>query len=243
MYYLYKKIFLIDSTLFAYKSYYVINYKKRIKNFYKSFYIFIKMIYLRYIKIFPNYIIFIFDNKIKNNYRKKIFSNYKSNRKKCSKNFLLYLNYIKNKLNNLNINIISIPNIESDDVINNIIIKLNKLYKYINIYILSYDKDFIQLISKNVYLYSHINRIINIKNIYKYYGLYPYLLKDFLVLCGDKSDNIPGIKGIGKKTALKLLHNIGDIYSIYNNLNKLLYIGINKNIIQNLKNNFNNIRI
>lgn len=240
---MYKKVFIIDSTLFAYKSYYVINYKKNKKNLRKSFNIFIRMIYYRYIRIYPKYIIFVFDNKDKLNYRKKIFNEYKLNRKKCSKNFLLYIKYIKNKLRKLNIKIICIPKIESDDTINNIILTLNKIFKYIKIYILSYDKDFVQLVSNNIYLYSSINKILNTKKIYKNYGIYPYMMKDFLVLCGDKSDNIPGIKGIGTKIALKLLNKIGDIYYIYNNLNKLINLGFNKNIINNLKKNYYNIRI
>lgn len=239
----YEKVFIIDSTLFAYKSYYVINYKKKIKNLKKSFNVFIKMIYFRYLKIFPNYIIFVFDDKNKNNYRKKIFHKYKSNRKKCSKNFLLYINYIINKLKKFNIKFICLQKFECDDVISYIIKKLNKLFKFINIYILSYDKDYIQLISNNVFLYTSINKIFNTKNVYKKYGIYPYMLKDFLVLCGDKSDNIPGIKGIGNKIALKILRNIGDIYNIYSNIEKLYNLGIKSKIIDNLKNNYKNIRI
>ncbi len=237
----YKKVFLIDCTLYAYKSYYIINYRKKNKNFIKSFNIFIKMIYLKYIKIYPEYVFFIFDNNNRSNYRKKIFSKYKSNRKECSKSFLKYILFLKKRLSKFNIKIISKSDIESDDIINYITCKLNKLFKYIYIYILSYDKDFIQLISHNIFIYS--NNIINNKNVYENYGLYPYLLKDYLVLCGDKSDNIPGIKGIGKKTALKILNKFGDIYNIYNNLDKLFKTGININIINNLKNNFHNIRI
>lgn len=240
---LHKKIFIIDSTLFAYKSYYVINYKKKNKDLKKSFKVFIRMIYFRYLKILPKYIIFVFDNKKKKNYRKNIFYKYKSNRKKCSKNFLLYLKYILNKLKKFNIKFICIPEVECDDVINNIIKILNKLFKFIYIYILSYDKDYIQLISNNVFLYTSINEILNIKNIHKKYGIYPYMLKDFLVLCGDRSDNIPGIKGIGNKIALKILNNIGDIYNIYNDIKKLNNLGIRYNIIKNIKKNYKNIRI
>lgn len=238
---MYKSVFLIDCTLFAYKSYYIINYKNKVKNFSKSFNIFINMIYFRYIKVYPKYIFFIFDNKNKLNYRNIIFDKYKSNRKRYSKNFSKYIIFLKNRLSLFNLKIISISNIEGDDVINYIACKLNKLFKYINIYILSYDKDFIQLVNNNIFIYSF--SILNINNIYKNYGFYPYLLKDYLVLCGDRSDNIPGIKGIGNKIALKILNNFGDIYNIYNNINKLFKIGININVINNLKKNFYNIRI
>ncbi len=201
------------------------------------------MIYVRFNYIKPNYIIFIFDNNNNNNYRKNIFKLYKSNRKKPSKNFLLYIKLIKEKLKLLNIKIICIKNIETDDIIYNIIKKLNNYYKYILIYILSYDKDFIQLINDKIFLYTYINKIWNINNIYKKYGVYPYLIKDLFVLLGDRSDNIPGIRGIGIKTGVKIINIVGDIYNLYNKLNILLLNGININIINNIKNNFYNIRI
>lgn len=241
--YLKKKIFLVDTNLFIYKSFYCLNNKyKKIVNFKKSLNILINMIFIRYKKIIPNYIFFVFDDT-KYNYRKILFNKYKSNRNKIENELKLYFLYVKNKLKNNNIKIIYKINTECDDVISTLVNKLNKIFIYNEIYILSYDKDFIQLVDNNVFLFKDLNNIFNKKKIYNKYGFYPYLLKDFLVLYGDKSDNIPGINGIGYKKALLILNNLGGIYNIFNSISKLKNIGINNKIINNLINNFYNIRL
>lgn len=103
----------------------------------------------------------------------------------------------------------------------------------------------LQLVKKNIYVLVKKNLLFDKNKIFKKYGIYPNLFKDMLILCGDKSDNIPGIKGIGIKTASLLLKNIGNIKNIYKNLNKIKKLKIKNylNIIKNLKFNHNNIII
>lgn len=204
------------------------------------------MIFSKYKFCKPNYLIFIFDYD-RNNFRKKIYKKYKSNRKKISKELILYILNIKKFLKVLNINFFCLPNVEGDDVIGSLIFKIKKLFfkkKYL-IYILSYDKDFLQLVNNNVYLFISYKNILDPKFIFKKYGIYPNLIKDFLVLCGDKSDNIPGIKGIGIKKAIFLIKKIGNIKSIYKNLHKIkdLKISNYSNIINNLKYNRKKIKL
>ncbi len=238
--------FLIDATLYAYKSFYIINYKKKKINFKKSFLVFWKMIFSKYKFCKPNYLLLIFDYD-RNNFRKKIYKEYKSNRKKISRELVLYISSIKSFLKILNINYFCLPDVEGDDVIGSLIKKISNLYsknKYL-IYILSYDKDFLQLVNNNVYLFISYKNILNPKYTFEKYGVYPNFIKDFLVLCGDKSDNIPGIKGIGKKKAILLINEIGNIESIYRNLYKIKCLKINnyKNIINNLEYNRKKIKL
>lgn len=203
------------------------------------------MIFFKYKFFKPKYIIFAFDHKYKN-FKKNIYCKYKSNRKTKSKNLLIYINNIYNFFKKKKIKTIRIPSIECDDIIGSIIFKIKEKYKNIKyIYILSYDKDFTQLIKKNIYLFIDKNNILDSNKVKKKYGTYPNLIKDLLTLCGDKSDNIPGIKGIGKKTAIKLINNIGNINNIYKNIYKikLLKIKNSNNIIKNLFKNINNIYI
>ncbi len=203
------------------------------------------MIYSRFKIYKPNYIIFVFDYD-RNNFRNKIYPYYKSNRKKIPSNLVKYILFIKRKLILWNIKILSIPNVEGDDVIASFINKIKKTNKnkYI-FYILSYDKDFLQLVNKNIYLIISSKIYFSVKKFFNKYKIYPSLIKDLLALCGDKSDNIPGIKGIGIKTALILLNKIGNIKKIYKNLNKIKKLKIkNKSkIIKNLKENYKNILI
>lgn len=201
------------------------------------------MILNKYYFLKPKYIIFIFDYNRKN-FRNKICNNYKKNRKKISLHLLKYILLIKKEFNKWGINYYSIPYVEGDDVIGTLIKNFINKEKY-KIYILSYDKDLLQLISKNIYMFVTKKIIFNKKKVFKKYGIYPNLFKDMLILCGDKSDNIPGIKGIGVKTASLLLNNIGNIYNIYKNLDKIKKLKIKNylNIIKNLKDNHTNINI
>lgn len=200
------------------------------------------MIYSKYKIYKPSYIVFIFDFS-RNNFRKKIYSKYKSNRKEMPLNLVNYISFIKEKLILWNIKILSIPNMEGDDVIASFIKKIDKLYnkKYI-FYILSYDKDFLQLVNKNIFLIQNTKFFFFIKNFFLKNNIYYNLIIDLLVLCGDKSDNIPGIKGIGIKTALILIKKIGSIKYIYKNLDLIKKLNIKnyniiiKNLIKNKKN-------
>ncbi len=203
------------------------------------------MIFSRFIIYKPNYLILIFDYNRKN-FRNDIYKKYKINRKIISTNLLKYIKFVKKKLFIWNIKYFNIPNVEGDDVISSLIYKyLNNFKKKNIIYILSYDKDLLQLISSNVFLLVRSDILFNKKLVFIKYGIYPKLLVDFLSLCGDKSDNIPGIKGIGIKTASILLNKIGKISKIYKNLKKIKLINIknSNNIIKNLKLNINNIKI
>lgn len=242
-----KTFFLIDATLYAYKSYYIINYKKKNINFKKSFLVFWNMIFSKYKFCKPNYLLFVFDYD-RNNFRKKICKKYKSNRKKIPKELLLYISNIKFFFNVFGIKYFSYPNVEGDDVIGSLICKINSFFlnkKDYLIYILSYDKDFLQLVNNNVYLFVSFKEIFDPKLIYKKYGVYPNSIIDLLVLCGDKSDNIPGIKGIGFKKAPILINNIGNIKEIYKNLFKIKNLKIRNyiNIVKNLKLNINKINL
>lgn len=184
-------------------------------------YVFFGMIYRKYINLKPNYIIFISDYS-KENFRNKIYKNYKANRKLIDDNLNTYIICVKKFFKKLNLNIITLKNFEADDLISSYISKIKNFFKKnYTIYILSNDKDFTQLVNKNVFLIIKKDNILDIKEVQKKYGVLPYLIKDLLTLKGDKSDNIPGIKGIGSKNIINILNNIGNIKKIYKNLNKI----------------------
>lgn len=233
--------FLIDAHSYIYKSFYVINYLcyGREINYRKSLYIFFNMIYSRYIYLNPNFIFFVFDSKC--NFRKKIYTYYKSNRKKISVHLLQYIKIIKCFLKRIGIDIIYLKGFEADDIIGSLIFKIKNHFKKTVIYIISYDKDFTQLVNNDIFLIANKNNIINIIDVKKIYGVYPYLIKDFFALKGDRSDNIPGIKGLNTKDILIILNNLGNIFYIYKNLNNLKYLNIKNstNIYLTLKENKN----
>ncbi|WGH26595.1 MAG: DNA polymerase I [Candidatus Shikimatogenerans bostrichidophilus] len=210
-----KRFYIIDIYIYIYKYYFY--YKK----FFKKNYIIIGFLnfFLNFlIKEKPTYIIIIFDTKLKYNYKKVFFINYKLNRKKIPKQIIFFIPKIKKILKKLNIPYFYLKNYEADDVIGSIV-KKNEKKGFIN-YIITEDKDFYQLISNKTFIINNKKKkCINIKFILKKYNIKninQYI--DIISLIGDKSDNIPGIPNVGIKTANFLLKKYYNIENIFKNL-------------------------
>lgn len=232
---------LIDGNYCLYQSYYsLLNLKTNTGFPTNTIYGFINIINKLIKKIKPKTIIIIFDTPTKN-FRHKLYKNYKKNRKPMPENLQIQIQPLQKILFFMGIPVLSIKNVEADDIIGTISVKLIKKYKKILIY--SADKDFIQLINENVHIIpGDIKIFLTDKEIYQKYGIFPNSMADFLSLVGDKSDNIPGVKGIGEKTAAYLLKKFNSLEEIYNNLDILHQISIKgiTRIIQLLIKNKNN---
>ncbi|VFP81179.1 DNA polymerase I [Buchnera aphidicola (Cinara kochiana kochiana)] len=199
-----------------------------------------------YIKIFnkltkifnPKKIITIFDTPTQN-FRHKLYTQYKNNRPPIPENLKKQIQPLQEIIRALGIPIVSINNIEADDIIGTLSKQFSKKKYYVLIY--SADKDLIQLINKQVSIIpgNFKKEILNKNNVYKKYGISPTSIADFLSLVGDSSDNIPGVPGIGKKTAMILLKHFVSIKDIYNNIEKIYDLPIKniKNITNKLKEN------
>lgn len=229
-----KNFLIIDGNFCLYKNYYSIPILTNKKGEYtNAIYGFIKTINQLIKKLNLNNIIITFDSS-KNTFRHKLYKFYKKNRKSMPINLFKQIKPLQKILLNMGIPIFQIKNIEADDIIGTLTKNLKKYN--IKIFIYSSDKDMIQLIQKNVFLIKK-NNIINEQYIYEKYGFYPKLMLDFLSLTGDISDNIPGVKGIGKKTATILLKKFNSIEEIYKNIKDIEYMSIHnkKKIIHCLK--------
>jgi len=165
----------------------------------------------------PTRTIIVFDGKGGSNRRRKIFPQYKMGRKMSYRlnrahNFLTreeeqqmmirQLNRVVEYLECLPVSIMNIENCEADDVIG----YLSKhIYKNNKTTIVSTDKDFLQLVDKNTQLYSPTKKkMYDEEKVFEEYGIYPKNFLLFRMFDGDKSDGIPGVNGIGKKTLIKL---------------------------------------
>ncbi|XBT18748.1 MAG: 5'-3' exonuclease H3TH domain-containing protein [Candidatus Shikimatogenerans sp. Tcar] len=222
-----KRIFLVDILGILYKLYFI--YNDNIFIYFKNY---IKNIIINYN---PNLLIFIFDTRLKYNYKKKKYFFYKNNRKK---NIFLKKNIKKIYLllNKYNIYYIYKKGYEADDIIS-LFVKYFKKKKYI-IYIISNDKDFYQLLDYNIFICNYNGKIID-----KYYILNIYNIKsikkilDINILIGDYSDNIYGFNKIGFKKSIYFINK-------YKNLNNILKIkNINNFLIKSIINNKNKIFI
>lgn len=176
----------------------------------------------------PKYVAIAFDSKEKT-FRHKFDVSYKAGRPETPENFIVDIKNLQKVLEILNLFTITMPGYEADDILGTLATEAsNKGYR---VKILSGDKDTFQLISdeQNIsVLYlgrSGVNsssekgytEIIS-KTVIERLGIASFQVVDYKALCGDKSDNIPGVKGIGEKTAVKLLTEYKTIESIYENI-------------------------
>lgn len=160
-----------------------------------------------------------FDAKGKN-FRHIIYPEYKIQREKMPNEMINQKPILDSILQKLDIPILEIEGVEADDIIASLIKKYK--HKNFNFYIISKDKDLMQLVDDNVFVFDISKDIVyNKQEVEKKFGIPPNKIIDLLSLIGDKSDNIPGIQGIGPKTAINLIKEFGDIDKILQNNEKL----------------------
>jgi DNA polymerase-1 len=154
-------------------------------------------------------------------FRKKLFNEYKANRTPAPPDLYTQLNLLKSLLNDIHINYCEKEGFEADDIIGTIA----KTFENVNcdIIIFSADRDLLQLIDTNIKMCVPMTvgkkRYIDTydkKKIFETFGVDPISLIDIKALMGDKSDNIPGLKGIGKKNALRIVQKYGSINNALN---------------------------
>ncbi|KLO21748.1 MULTISPECIES: DNA polymerase I [unclassified Marinitoga] len=165
-------------------------------------------------------IIFVMDKKT-TTYRHKLLESYKANRPETPKIFKDQIPYILEIVNALGIKTIAEEGYEADDVIATLALNGQKIFN--QIYVLSSDKDLMQLVNDKIKMLRIGRGITDIREydvnkVYEKYGFGPEKIQDFLALTGDAVDNIPGVKGIGEKTATKLIKEFGSLEEIYKNV-------------------------
>lgn len=161
-------------------------------------------------------IIIIFDAKGKNR-RHEMFESYKATRQAMPEDLIIQLNILKEMLPFTGYSIYCVEGYEADDVINTLSQTINN-----RVWIVTKDKDLHQLVNDKVQIYDYQkDEVIDREKVYEKFGLYPESIPDMLALMGDTSDNIPGIAGIGPKTAKTLLDEYKNLDNIFENAENL----------------------
>jgi len=182
----------------------------------------------------PDYFACAFDSKEKT-FRHKIFPDYKATRKPMPEEMQEQLPHLWELLEAMNIPILKKPGVEADDIIGTLAIAAEK--DGIDTYIVSGDKDFMQLINEHIRLYSPGTRkspgpiLYSPEKVYEKWGVYPEKIVDLLGLMGDSSDNVPGVAGVGEKTAVKLIREYGSLEGALENAHQVS----NKRVQKGLK--------
>ena len=167
----------------------------------------------------PSHIAVVFDAKGKT-FRDELFEQYKSHRPPMPDELRSQIQPLHAIIKALGIPLISVEGVEADDVIGTLAVQAAKEGKHV--LISTGDKDMAQLVNDHIMLINTMNNtLLDREGVIEKYGIPPELVIDWLALQGDSSDNIPGVKGVGEKTALALLLGIGSIKTIYENLDKV----------------------
>ena len=222
-----KKLFLIDAYALIFRAYYafiknpVVNSKgfetSAILGFFNSIFD-IKR------REKPDYLSVVFD-KGGSADRSAIYSEYKSNRSATPEVILNSVPYIYNILNGLGITTLDLEGYEADDIIGTVAKNAEK--NVFEVYMVTPDKDFAQLVTENIFLYKPARfgnsiEIMGVDEVNKKFEIdAPVKVIDYLGMMGDSVDNIPGIPGVGDKTAKKFIKDYGSIEGLYENTHEL----------------------
>lgn len=167
----------------------------------------------------PDYVAVVFDAKGKT-FRDDIYPEYKANRPPMPDELRDQIEPLHKIIKAMGFPMIVESGVEADDVIGTLAMQADKEgYKTI---ISTGDKDMAQLVTENVTLINTMNNsIMDIPGVSEKFGVPPELIIDYLALKGDKVDNIPGVPGVGDKSAVAMLNGIGGVNEIYDNLDKI----------------------
>lgn len=217
-----KRLIVIDSNSLIHRAYHALppltTKKGELVNAVYGF----LLVFFRAIREFhPAFVVAVFDFPAPT-FRHKKFKKYKAKRPRAPEELYHQIPLTKEILKDFNVSIFEKKGFEADDIIGTISFLAPKKQSFpeIETIVLSGDSDVLQLINKNTKVYN-LRRGVKDTVLYdesvikEKYGILPFQLLDFKALKGDPSDNIPGVTGIGEKTALKLIKEFGDLENLY----------------------------
>lgn len=234
-----KTLFVIDGSSYAYRSYYAI---RRLSNSRgtptNAVFGFAKTLRKLIADFSPDYLVVAFDAPGPT-FRHEKYEEYKSERKPMPDDLAIQMPLIKQLISAFRIPVTEMQGFEGDDIMGTFAVQGKTAG--LEVYLVTGDKDMFQLVNDDVrILHTHRdNKIYSEKEVREEFGVEPRLFVDVLALAGDSSDNIPGVPGVGEKTALSLVREFGHLESVLSNID-----GISgEKRRQNLRNHAHTARI
>ncbi len=215
-------IFVIDGSSYLYRAYFSTQREfissKGLPT--RAIYVITNMILKILREKAPEYLVVAWDAKGPT-FRHKLYEEYKANRPPMPEDLQIQVPYIRKIIDALGIKQMELEGYEADDIMAAISRRFGE-EKDVEVVLVTGDKDMKQLVSENVILWDPMrDKITDLEGFKREFGISPRQFTDILALTGDTSDNIPGIPGIGPKTALKLIKQFGTIENLIQNLNEL----------------------
>lgn len=234
------RLFLIDGSALAYRSYFafirnpLINSKGENTS---AVFGFTRTLLDLLTQEKPEYIAVAFDTA-EPTFRHERFVDYKATRQKMPDELSDQWHRLKDVTDGLGVTLIEVPGFEADDVMGTLAKQAERAG--LETYLVTADKDLMQLVSPQVKIYSlrkvdNRQEILDAAGVQLKFGVPPERVIDMLALMGDSSDNIPGVRGIGEKTAVKLIQDYGDLETVLARAAEIKPKGVADKILANVE--------
>ncbi len=211
-------IYLIDASVFVFRAYYTIPADMQAPDGtpINALYGFCRFLGDILERQKPEYIAVAFDESLSTSFRNEIYPDYKGNRDPAPEDLKVQFALCRQAAALLGLSVFSSPRYEADDIIGKLSVFMRAAGNASTI--VSRDKDLTQLIKPGDKFWDLKKAPLEYSQIKEYFGVHPEAIADFLALTGDAVDNIPGIPGVGKKTATALLESFSSLDDIYANI-------------------------
>ncbi len=213
-------LYLIDGNSYVYRAYFAIKGLSTSKGIpTNAVYGFTNMLLKIIREKKPDAIAVSFDSPVPTE-RHRIFEEYKAHRPEAPRDLIEQIPAIRRMISAFNIPIFEMPGYEADDILGTIARKASS--EGMDVFIVTGDKDMLQIVDDKVKIYDPMKeRVLDEEFIRGKYGVGPERITEFMALTGDAVDNIPGIKGVGEKTAKELLSQFGSIEDLLDNAGRI----------------------
>ena len=225
-----KILYLIDGSAYIYRAYHAIQNLSNSKGFpTNAVFGFARMLLKLMKDRTPEYAAMFFDARGPT-FRHEIYDAYKANRPPMPPDMAAQIPYIKSITKGLNIPIFEQAGFEADDLIGSMAQKAAAMG--FEVVMITGDKDFVQLISDKITIWDPMkDLVLDLAAVEANFGVTPTRIIDVMGLSGDTSDNVPGVPGIGQKTALVLIREFGSLENLYDNVDKITKKKLKENLI------------
>lgn len=227
-----KTVYLIDGTAYIHRAYHAIRNLSTSKGFpSNAVFGFTRMLIKLIEEKSPEYVAMFFDSPGPT-FRHEIYSGYKANRPPMADDMAVQIPYIKEVTKGFNIPIYELSGYEADDLIGTLAQKA--VAKGFDVIMVTGDKDFVQLVTDKITIWDPMkDEVLDRASVIEKNGIEPSQMLDVLGLAGDASDNIPGVPGIGPKTAITLLKSFFSIEALYDKIDEVKAAKQREKLIEN----------
>ena len=215
-----KRLFLIDGSSYIYRAFFAIPHLSNSKGVpSNAVYGYTAMLLKVIREEKPDYLAVAFDAKGPT-FRHKIYDKYKATRPSMPDNLQPQIPYIHAVTSGFKLPVLSMEGVEADDIIGTLAAKGTA--RGLDVVIVTGDKDMMQLVSPSVTILDTMKeKVTGVEGVVERFGVGPDHVKDVMGLMGDSSDNIPGVAGVGEKTAVKLMSEYGSLENLYENIDHI----------------------